>query len=127
LFRRVAVIATTNFITIEQIIPQDLHQYPSRLYMMTRTKRGAFQGGARGGFKKATTKRAASDDEDDAPRATKKAKSDESEGSVPVVPELEEDDQGDAYISVRIRCSNAPKVKLTCEAQYKRQATRHDQ
>jgi len=95
---------------------------------MAGLKRGGFRGGAGGAFKKgAPKKRAASDDEEDVPRAGKKSKGGEDETSAPVIPELKEDDQGDSYISVSFRFPGWIVPKLKCEAQRKRQATRHDQ
>ncbi|KAI4688473.1 hypothetical protein J4E81_008070 [Alternaria sp. BMP 2799] len=63
------------------------------------------RGGARGGstYKKTFTKKRSSPDADDdsAPRASKKTKSgDDEEESVPVVPELKTDDNGDAYVGL---------------------------
>jgi hypothetical protein len=66
---------------------------------MVRTKRG-------GGFKKAggfAKKRSSPDDDDvddSAPRASKKSKGDEEDESLPVVPELKTDTEGNAYIGV---------------------------
>ncbi|KAI4644370.1 hypothetical protein J4E93_006271 [Alternaria ventricosa] len=63
------------------------------------------RGGARGGssYKKTFTKKRSSPDagDDNAPRASKKTKSgDDDEESVPVVPELKTDDNGDAYVGL---------------------------
>ncbi|KAI4611773.1 hypothetical protein J4E83_008024 [Alternaria metachromatica] len=63
------------------------------------------RGGARGGstYKKTFTKKRSSPDVDDdsAPRASKKTKSgDDDEESIPVVPELKTDDNGDAYVGL---------------------------
>jgi hypothetical protein len=68
---------------------------------MVRTKSG-------GGFKKAggfAKKRYSPDDDDSAPRASKKSKGDEEEDSLPVVPELKTDDEGNAYIGVSFETS----------------------
>jgi hypothetical protein len=68
---------------------------------------GFKRGGARGGstFKKSFPKKRSSPDADDdsAPRASKKTKAgdDNDDDSVPVVPELKTDDNGDTYIGVR--------------------------
>jgi hypothetical protein len=62
---------------------------------------GFKRGGARGGFKKASTnKRSSPDEGDSTPRSTKKAKGDEGDDSTPVVPELKTDENGEAYVSV---------------------------
>ena len=67
---------------------------------------GFKRGGARGGstFKKTFTKKRSSPDADDdnAPRASKKTKAgdDNDDESIPVVPELKMDDNGDKYVSV---------------------------
>lgn len=67
------------------------------------------RGGARGGstYKKPFTKKRSSPDADDdsAPRANKKTKSgdDDDDESLPVVPELKTDDNGDAYVGVSMR------------------------
>jgi hypothetical protein len=67
---------------------------------------GFKRGGARGGsaFKKTFPKKRSSPDADDdnAARASKKTKAgdDNDDDSVPVVPELKTDDNGDAYVSV---------------------------
>ncbi|KAH6864838.1 transcriptional Coactivator p15-domain-containing protein [Alternaria rosae] len=64
------------------------------------------RGGARGGstYKKPFTKKRSSPDADDdsAPRANKKTKSgdDDDDESLPVVPELKTDDNGDAYVGL---------------------------
>jgi hypothetical protein len=72
---------------------------------------GFKRGGARGGFKKASsyTKKRSSpsnDASDSAPRATKKARNDDADedeaSTTPVVPELQTDDEGNPYISVHI-------------------------
>ncbi|KAI4931606.1 hypothetical protein J4E85_004200 [Alternaria conjuncta] len=63
-------------------------------------------GGARGGssYKKTFTKKRSSPDADDdaaPPRASKKTKSgDDDDESVPVVPELKTDDNGDVYVGL---------------------------
>ncbi|KAI4931916.1 uncharacterized protein J4E92_003814 [Alternaria infectoria] len=65
------------------------------------TKRGGARGGSN--YKKTFTKKRSSPDADDdnAPRASKKTKSgDDDEESVPVVPELKTDDNGDAYVGL---------------------------
>jgi len=65
------------------------------------TKRGGARGGSN--YKKTFTKKRSSPDADDdnAARASKKTKSgDDDEESVPVVPELKTDDNGDAYVGV---------------------------
>lgn len=62
---------------------------------------GFKRGGSRGGFKKGSTNKRSSPDEDDsAPCASKKAKGDEDDDLIPVVPELKTDDNGDPFISV---------------------------
>jgi hypothetical protein len=69
------------------------------------------RGGARGGstFKKPFTKKRSAPDADadneNAPRASKKSKAEaeNDDESLPVVPELKTDDNGDAYISVSLR------------------------
>ncbi|XP_014556517.1 hypothetical protein COCVIDRAFT_26735 [Bipolaris victoriae FI3] len=62
---------------------------------------GFKRGGARGGFKKSfKNKRSSPDDDDSAPRANKKAKGDEDDDSLPVVPELKTDDNGDAFVAL---------------------------
>ncbi|CAI9637604.1 unnamed protein product [Alternaria burnsii] len=67
---------------------------------------GFKRGGARGGnaFKKTFPKKRSSPDADDdnAARASKKTKAgdDNDDDSVPVVPELKTDDNGDAYVSL---------------------------
>jgi hypothetical protein len=71
------------------------------------------RGGARGGstFKKPFTKKRSAPDADadadneDAPRASKKSKAEaeNDDESLPVVPELKTDDNGDAYISVSVQ------------------------
>ncbi|KAG9190355.1 hypothetical protein G6011_08443 [Alternaria panax] len=67
---------------------------------------GFKRGGARGGstFKKSFPKKRSSPDADDdnAPRASKKTKAgdDNDDESVPVVPELKTDENGDAYVSL---------------------------
>lgn len=63
---------------------------------------GFKRGGARGGgFKKGFTKKRSSPEDDaNAPRATKKAKGDEEDDSLPVIPELKTDDNGDTYVGV---------------------------
>lgn len=67
----------------------------------THSMAGFKRGGARGGFKKGfTNKRSSPDEDDSAPRASKKAKGDDDDDSIPVVPELKTDDNGDAYVSV---------------------------
>jgi hypothetical protein len=68
---------------------------------------GFKRGGSRGGaYKKSyAKKRAASDDEEGAPQASKKAKGDSSEDkdSTPFVPELKTDDDGQKYVGVSMR------------------------
>ncbi|KAF5852718.1 hypothetical protein GGP41_008164 [Bipolaris sorokiniana] len=62
---------------------------------------GFKRGGARGGFKKSfNNKRSSPDDDDSAPRANKKAKGDEDDDSLPIVPELKTDDNGDAFVAL---------------------------
>lgn len=62
---------------------------------------GFKRGSARGGFKKGFTNKRSSPDEDDgAPRASKKAKGDEDDDSISIVPELKTDDNGDSFVSV---------------------------
>ncbi|USP75046.1 hypothetical protein yc1106_02320 [Curvularia clavata] len=62
---------------------------------------GFKRGGARGGFKKGfTNKRSSPDEDDSAPRASKKVKGDEDDDSIPVVPELKTDDNGDPFVSL---------------------------
>ncbi|EMD97366.1 hypothetical protein COCC4DRAFT_170549 [Bipolaris maydis ATCC 48331] len=62
---------------------------------------GFKRGGARGGFKKNfNNKRSSPDDDDSAPRANKKVKGDEDDDSLPVVPELKTDDNGDAFVAL---------------------------
>jgi len=69
---------------------------------------GFKRGGARGGsnFKKTFTKKRSSPDadadDDNAPRVSKKTKAgdDNDDDSVPLVPELKTDDNGDAYVGV---------------------------
>ena len=71
---------------------------------------GYKRGGARGGstFKRPFTKKRSAPDADadneNAPRASKKSKAEaENDESLPVVPELKTDDNGDAYISVSVQ------------------------
>ncbi|OAL51832.1 PC4-domain-containing protein [Pyrenochaeta sp. DS3sAY3a] len=60
------------------------------------------------GFKRASgvakksfsKKRASPSDDEDAPRANKKAKGNEDEESTPFVPTLQEDDEGDAFVGL---------------------------
>ncbi|EUC49642.1 hypothetical protein COCMIDRAFT_84208 [Bipolaris oryzae ATCC 44560] len=63
---------------------------------------GFKRGGARGGFKKSFNNKRSSPDDDDssAPRANKKTKGDEDDDSLPVVPELKTDDNGDAFVAL---------------------------
>ena len=71
---------------------------PTIFLIMTGFKRGGSRGG---GFKKSFVKKRSSPDEDDsAPRASKKVKGDEDEDSASVVPELKTDDNGDVYVGV---------------------------
>jgi hypothetical protein len=92
-------------------------------------KRGAFRGGSGGAFKKGSAKkRAGSDDEDSALRASKKPKGDDEEESAPVMPELKTDDDGKQYVGVSARRS--VQIRNTSnihEAQYKRQTTHNRQ
>jgi hypothetical protein len=70
---------------------------------MARTKaRGGFANRPIGGGKKSfAKKRAGSDDEGDAPRASKRSKGDDDEEEVaPLVPKLEKDDDGNDFVSV---------------------------
>lgn len=68
-------------------------------------KRGGSRGGGGGTYKKGNfKKRAASDDEDSAPRASKKVKDEEEdEVSVPLVPEIKTNEDGDKYIGVSLQ------------------------
>jgi hypothetical protein len=69
-------------------------------------KRGGSRGGAGGAYKKSyAKKRAASDDEEGAPQASKKTKGDsgEDEDSAPFAPELKTDDDGQKYIGVSMQ------------------------
>lgn len=76
------------------------------IYTSQNKMAGFKRGGARGGsaFKKTFPKKRSSPDADDdnAARASKKTKAgdDNDDDSVPVVPELKTDDNGDAYVSV---------------------------
>lgn len=95
------------------------------------TKRGGARGGSN--YKKTFTKKRSSPDADDdnAPRASKKTKSgDDDEESVPVVPELKTDDNGDAYVGVSSHGQGKPRtvgrrVLTRTSAQRQRQTTRH--
>ncbi|KAF1945599.1 PC4-domain-containing protein [Clathrospora elynae] len=89
---------------------------------MTGSKRGGARGG---GFKKGfAKKRAASSDDESAPRAGKKAKGDEEDESIPMVPELKKDDDGNAYISLntsgkrRVTISDYQKSTLVSIREY---------
>lgn len=64
--------------------------------------------GARGGgFKKAfNKKRASPEDDDNAPRASKKAKNDADDETIPLVPKLEKDDDDNSFVAVS--CSLVP-------------------
>jgi hypothetical protein len=69
---------------------------------MAAYKRGGFRGA--GSLKKGyTKKRAGSDDEESAPRASKKTKADDEEDSAPFVPELKTDDSNQQYVGVSMR------------------------
>jgi len=61
---------------------------------MVRTKSKNF-GGSKG-----AKKRVASDDEDNAPRASKKSKADEDDDTAPVAPKWSTDAEGNQYIAV---------------------------
>ena len=71
-------------------------------FASTHSMAGFKRGGARGSFKKGfTNKRSSPDEDDNAPRASKKAKGDEDEDLILVIPELKTDDNGDSFVSVR--------------------------
>ena len=65
-------------------------------------KRGGFRGGNSGGFKKAFTKKRPAEDEDDAPSASKKSRSndEDEEDTAPFVPQLHTGCDNDPYIAV---------------------------
>jgi hypothetical protein len=78
---------------------------PNSNHTMAGYKRGGSRGAA--SFKKGfTKKRAGSDDEESAPRASKKAKGDEEDDSTPFVPELKTDSENQQYVGVSIPISS---------------------
>ncbi|KAF9696833.1 hypothetical protein EKO04_005602 [Ascochyta lentis] len=65
-------------------------------------KRGGFQKASSGGFKKGYTKKRSPEDDDDAPRASKKSKGDgdEEEDVAPLVPKLQIDDDKNPFVPI---------------------------
>ncbi|KAL1609480.1 hypothetical protein SLS59_000985 [Nothophoma quercina] len=64
-------------------------------------KRGGFRGGGGGGLNKGYAKKRSPEDDDDAPRASKKSKGDEDEAdTAPVVPRLQTDDDDNPFIAL---------------------------
>jgi hypothetical protein len=91
-------------------------------------KRGGFQGGGSGGFKKGYAKKRSPEDDDDAPRASKKSKGDDDkeEESAPVVPKLQIDHDNNPFVAVRSSVPTQIK-RLTRLDQSQRQTTGYNQ
>lgn len=67
-------------------------------------KRGGARGGGSGGLKKGYTKKRSLEDNEDAPRVSKKSKGDddEEEDEAPLVPKLQTDDDNNPFIAVHL-------------------------
>jgi hypothetical protein len=65
-------------------------------------KRGGIRDGGGGAFKKGYAKKRSPEDEDNAPRVSKKSKGDdeEEENQTPFVPKLDMDDENNAFVAV---------------------------
>ncbi|KZM22297.1 uncharacterized protein EKO05_0000174 [Ascochyta rabiei] len=75
------------------------------------SKRGGFRGAGTGGYKRGYTKKRSPNDEDEAPRASKKSKGDEDEeeDTAPLVPKLQIDDDNNPFVAI----NNSSKRRVT--------------
>ena len=91
-------------------------------------KRGGSPGGGSGAFKKGHVKKRSPEDDNDAPRTSKKAKGDddEQEGSAPIVPKLQIDHDNNPFVAVRSFTATQVK-RLTRLDQSQRQTTGYNQ